>query len=281
MRVATPFAECGALLGEGPVWHDGVLRWVDIRSGTVHAADEAGTRLDDVVAGAPVSFAWPRRDGGLLLGRRDGLYVTTATGDAPLVALPLRADDARLNDGKADPAGHFVAGTMSDTFVPGRGDLFRVSSQGDVSLLVTGVTISNGLAWSPDGTTLYYVDSATRRLDAMAYDVATGAVGPRRPVVAFPERDGSPDGITVDAEGCVWVAFWGGGAVRRYDPAGALTDEVRVPTAGVTSCCFGGAGMSLLFVTTAREPCPDDPAAGHVYVTRPDVPGLPTVVFDG
>jgi sugar lactone lactonase YvrE len=161
---------------------------------------------------------------------------------------------------------------------PGAGRLYRLEPDRTVSVVLDSVTCSNGLAWSPDRQTAYYVDSPTQRIDAFDPDL-TG----RRPFVTVPAEDGLPDGLTVDAEGGVWVAFYGGSAVRRYAPDGSVSEVLELPVTQVTACTFGGPALDELYITTSRENVADgeQPEAGSVFRARPGVTGLPVLPFAG
>jgi len=185
-----------------------------------------------------------------------------------------------MNDGACDPAGRFLAGTMTRGAEPGRGALYRYDPPGGAVVLLDGVGVSNGLAWDAAGTTLWFVDTLLRRVDRLAYDVGTGAVTAREPAFGLGHYPGLPDGMAIDAEDCLWVAFWRGGAVRRFSPEGDLLDEIAVPVLRTTSCCLGGPDLRDLYVTTARRSVRDVPAeveelAGAVLTYRVDVPGVP------
>jgi sugar lactone lactonase YvrE len=191
-------------------------------------------------------------------------------------------DDAsvRFNDGGCDPEGAFWCGTMAYDEAPGRGELFRLRPDGSVERVLTGVTISNGLAWTADAARAYYVDTPTHRIDV--FDPADGPAG-RRPFVHIDPADGAPDGLTVDAEGRVWAALWGGAAVRCYDVDGTLVEQVTLPVPKVTACTFGGPALDELYITTSRqgEPEGEHPAAGAVFRYRPGVSGRPVHTFAG
>ena len=181
--------------------------------------------------------------------------------------------DAEPPDGAADPAGRFLAGTMADGARPGGGDLHALHLDGTVSTLIESVTISNGLAWSAEGTRLFYVDSATQAVDVIDYDVQSGAIADRRHWVVIPEEDGIPDGITLDAEDCLWVALWGGARVRRYSPDGDLITEIGFPAAQTSSCAFGGRDLDRLFVTSAAVGRSQDTTDGALFVVDPGCRG--------
>ena len=188
----------------------------------------------------------------------------------------------RMNEGGCDPHGAFYCGSMAYDVEAGAGSLYRLDPDGTVDVVVSGVTISNGLAWSPDGGTAYYVDTPTQRIDAFDYEQGRGLSG-RRAVVEVSSEDGSPDGLTIDSEGCLWVALWGGGAVRRYTPDGRLDAVVPLPVSQVTACTFGGAGLDQLYITTSRDGLAtgDQPEAGALFRLTPGVRGLPTLPYAG
>jgi len=290
-RRAELVLDARADLGEGPVWDpaDDTLLWVDIDAGAVHRfspATGAETTLD---AGQPVgAVAW-RRSGGLALAMRDGFgLLDPEPGATVRLVAPVEADrsDQRMNDGRCDRRGRFWAGTTSVLRRPRAGRLYRLHPDGRVEPVLSGVSMSNGLDWSPDDRRLYYVDSATEGVDRYAADPETGRVGARTRLVEIPRSLGIPDGLTVDADGCVWLALWGAGAVHRYTPAGVLDRVVRLPVSRPTSCTFGGAGLDVLYVTSAaaglsaRE-LARQPGAGGLFAVRPGVQGLPARGFAG
>ena len=275
----------GARLAEGPVWdaRTGRLAWIDILSSQVLLTDIATGQTDVIEVPSHVGAIAPRAAGGFVAALQDGFWVV---GDGPTRRITSVAEarpSLRFNDGKCDPAGRFWAGTMAYDETPGAGALYRLDPDGGTSLMLDGVTISNGLAWSLDGQTMYYIDTPTRRIDAFSYSPATGELSNRRPVIAIPAEVGLPDGMTIDAEGGLWVALWGGGAVHRY-LEGRLAQVISLPVSQPTSCTFGGAELDELFVTSAREGLSleqraAEPLAGAVFRVRPGVRGLPAAVF--
>lgn len=275
-------------LGEGAAWDAvaGRLIWVDITGGVVHELLPDGRSRSWNVP-EHVGAAVPRARGGLLLAVRSGFAALADDGSVSVVA-SVEADDpsTRMNDGKCDPLGRFWAGTMADAETPGAGSLYRLDTDGAVSRVLNGVTISNGLGWSPDGTVMYYTDTATGGVDRFRFDAAAGALTDRRRVITIDPADGSPDGMTVDDDGCLWVALWGGGAVRRYAPDGGLDAVVPLPASQVTSCAFGGQDGGDLYITTAAhglspEQRAMEPQAGGVFRCRPGVTGPPATPFAG
>lgn len=247
-------------LGEGAsaVAGDSFL-FVDIHAGRVFESTLDGqssvlTEFDHSVSAAAMT-----RCGKHIIAGRHGIKTLDGTMNIPL---PVQAHDIRLNDAKADPSGRFVCGTMAEPSRPGAGSLWSFGEHGRQEIL-DGVTISNGLCWSADGTSMYYIDTPTQRVDCFNYDLDTGQLSNRRPFVHVDERNGGPDGMTIDDEGGLWVALWGGSAVHRYVD-GHLDHIVEVPTAFVTSATIVN---KTLVITTASEPAPDDPLAGHVFRT--------------
>ena len=281
-----------AALGEGPRWDaaTGTLLWVDIVGRVVHRYDPR-TGADEIhpVRDIP-SLALPRSDGGVLVGMPGGIFAldaAEATAPAPpLVTIEADRPGNRTNDGACDPAGRLWVGTMARDEASPTAGLYRVGLDLSVTRVLDGTTISNGLGWSPDGATFYFIDSPTRRVDAFDFDPVTGALENRRPVAAV-EIDGAvPDGMSVDAEGCLWVALHGGWGLRRYAPDGDLLAEMRLPVARITSCCFGGPELRDLYVTTRRDGLSDaemaqQPLAGALLRLDPGVAGLPTYAFKG
>ncbi len=279
----------GALLGEGPRWDAAAQRllWVDIEAGALHLFDPA--RGDDrkIPLGIRVGAVAPTQAGGVLAALADRLAVVDLEDESvhTLVEVP-HGEGLRLNDGACDPAGRFWVGSMALDYARGAGALYRYSSDGGLDRMLEDVTISNGIGWSPDGGTMYYVDSMTYRVDRFDFDPGTGEIADRRPFAVIERGAGIPDGLAVDDEGGIWLALWGGGAVRRYSPEGALDRVLAVPAEKVTACCLGGDDGRSLYVTTASVELSDEerrrqPLAGSVFVTTVDVPGPPAQPFGG
>jgi len=214
----------------------------------------------------------------VLVALADRLAVVSLDdGSLETLAVVPHGPDMRLNDGAVDPAGRFWVGSMALDERPGVASLYRFAG-GELERALDGVTLSNGLGWSPDGRRMYYVDSPTRRVDLLDFDVETGSISGRRPFAEIEPEAGIPDGLAVDDEEGVWVALFAGRAVRRYTWDGSLDRVVDLPVAKVTACAFGGDDGRDLYVTTASLD-DDDPLAGAVFVTRVDVPGPPAVPF--
>ena len=278
------FSEPLAFHGEGPVWAAEWpgLRFVDMLAGDVLTLDDDGAPLDRLHVGTVAGAFRPRRAGGLVVAVERGFALVDADGNVE--PLPELWDDPgmRMNEGATDPDGRFYCGSMAYDLTPGAGALYRLDPDGAACVVADAVTCSNGLAWTPDRRTAYYTDSRTYRIDRFDYDPADGLTG-RRPFVAGLEEHGLPDGLTVDREGGVWVAFYGGSAVRRFDPGGTLDAVLELPVTQVTACTFGGPDLDELYITTSRENVPEgeQPQAGSVFVARPGVTGLPVVPFAG
>ena len=282
MDVAIP---AQALLGEGPRWdaRSRRLLWVDIEGRALHVFDPASGHARDLPLGSRVGSAAPMDSGGVLVAVADRLAVVDLDDGSTrtLVEIP-HGKGMRLNDGACDPAGRFWVGSMALDETPGAAALYRFSHGSGLDRVLDGVTLSNGLGWSRDGTTMYYVDSPTYRIDAFDVDVAAGEISGRRQWVAIEPGAGIPDGLAVDDEGGVWLALWGGGAVRRYAPDGALDLVLEVPTDNVTACCFGGDDGRSLYVTTASVDLDEEqPLAGSVFVAEVDVSGPAAQPFAG
>jgi sugar lactone lactonase YvrE len=282
-------------LGEGPMWDErtGEVFWVDIYGSAIHVLELATGKRRTIETPSILGAVLPRREpgSGWLVALERGLVLLAEDGTVTPFGTFAEADGAepevavRANDGKCDPRGRCFQGTMGHGTEPGAGALYRLDPGESVPRRVLGdVTISNGLAWPADAQTMYYIDTMTRRVDAFDYDIETGEVANRRTFVEVPESDGYPDGMTIDAEDCIWVAFWGGAAVRRYTPDGKLDRVIDLPCPQVTSCAFVGPALDRLVVTTARLGLGDDDddgLCGATFVVDPGVRGTPTMAFGG
>ena len=279
---AEQITESVAYHGEGPVWSQrwGGLRWVDMFAGDVLTLGGDGT-VGRRHVGTVAAALRPRARGGAVIAVERGFALEGADG-ALMTLDPVWTDPSvRMNEGGCDPDGRFWCGSMAYDKRAGGGALYRLDPDRSAHRVLDGVTISNGLEWSPDGSRAYYDDTATGRVDVFDYDSVTGLTG-RRPFVELGDGE-RPDGLTVDAEGGVWVALNGSGVVRRYRCDGVLDGVVELPTAKVTACTFGGPGLDELFITTSREDVApdDDPIAGSLFRADVGVTGLPTREFAG
>lgn len=280
-------ADVGATLGEGPVWdaRERALYWVDIPEKRLFRWSEAdGTRA--IPMSHHVCSLVPRASGGFIGGGYDGfLAVDQALAIAVIGNPEPDLPGNRCNDGKLDRAGRFWAGTMDRAEAADSGSLYRLDVDLSWQRIDTGYRVTNGPAFSRDGRTLYHTDSA--RQAVYAFDLATdGAATNRRVHLKFGDGDGYPDGMTVDADDCLWIAFWDGWCVRRFAPDGQQIGEIPVPVQRPTSCTFGGDDLDQLFITSAsRDLTPaqkaGQPDAGGLFMVRPGVQGLPDTPFGG
>ena len=281
-----------AELGEGPVWDaaSGTLYRVDLFAGVVHRYQPASGLTGSVEVGEIIGCVVPRQSGGLLAATASGIYhLDPATGAKTRVsAIEADRPETHFNDGKVDPAGRFWFGSIAvDRTSDVLGDLYSLEPDLTVTHRLAGVDNTNGMDWSPDGRTMYYIDSLTRQVTAYDYDAASGAISNPRPLVTLPEGTGVPDGMTVSVDGTLWVAHWGGARVTRWHPAtGALLQTIAVPANLTTSCAFAGPALDELYITTARYQEPitalaAQPFAGGLFRYRTDTKGRPAAVFPG
>ncbi|RAL96036.1 SMP-30/gluconolactonase/LRE family protein [Agrobacterium sp. MS2] len=277
-------------LGEGPWWDDvsEELLWLDLFKGEIHRLFPNRRTTETVNVGQDIGVFVKRENGGLLAAVRDGLgFIDFATGRFELV-VPVEIENGanRANDGKCDALGRFWYGTMAYDQTPGAGTLYRVDGRLNAVPMVFGTTTSNGIDWSPDNTRMYHADTGTREIKAWDFDLETGALSNESIIFKAKGDQGSPDGLTVDSMGDIWVAMWGGGAVLRLDARGTLKQTIKLPVTYVTSVMFGGKALDELFITTARLPLDSiglqrEPAAGSIFRYLPDVRGRRASVFRG
>lgn len=279
--------------GEGAVWSNdwgsgghGALRYVDMLAGDVlELTDDGDVRRFHV--GDVAAVLRPRVGGGAVVATERAFALTrSASFDDIETTAELWGHDheprTRFNEGGCAPDGSFYAGTMAYDQSEGAASMWRLLPSGAQERVFGDVTISNGLGWSPDGKLAYYNDTPTGMIQVFDYTPEDGLVNPR-PFARIDDGDGHPDGLTVDAEGGVWTALFGGSTVRRYDAGGSLSQVVEVGPSQVTSVAFGGINLDRLYVTTSRENLPDDaePEAGALFVCEPGVLGLPVLPFAG
>jgi sugar lactone lactonase YvrE len=280
-----------ATLGEGPSWDadKGLLYWVDILESRIHAFDPK-TGMDTAYEiGQYVGAAVPDRGNGLIVAARDGFFrYDLKTRELQAISDPEPGISGnRFNDGKCDAKGRFWAGSMEKTEQQPLAALYCLHPNYEVEKKLTDITTSNGIAWSPDHTKMYYIDSPTRRVMAYDFDLETGRLGQGTIAVTIPEGEGKPDGMTADLEGMIWVAQWDGYCVSRYNPAtGERLLKVEVPAARVTSCVFGGDRLDELYITSARTGLPEEelrerPLSGGIFRLKPGVQGMPSYPFGG
>ena len=279
-------------LGESPLWHPGeaALYWCDIPGRRLNRFDPLTGAHRDWAFDTEVACCAPLQGGGLLLALRSGLvrFDTTSGTSTILAAAPYDPAHERFNDGKADPQGRFWVGTIYEPREPPRAALYRFAG-GRLDRMAGDITVSNGLAWSPDASTMYWADTKAHRIDALDFDSGDGSISRRRTFMQFPLKaadqalagyGGRPDGAAVDAQGGYWVAMFEGARLLRLAPDGTLLREIALPVRCPTMPCFGGPDLKTLYVTTAREGRPADelarePLAGCVLELRVDVPGMP------
>lgn len=279
-----------AVLGEGPVWRAETqdLVWVDIESTRVCCFNPATGENQTWDVGEKPGLAVPTKQGDLILGTSVGFVrLDLASGVlSPIIDPEQDLPNNRFNDGKVDPEGRLWAGTMGMDETPNVGSLYRLNRNLSTDKLFDQVTISNGMAWTSDQKTFYYIDSPTRRVDVFDCDMAGGTVSDRRTAFGLPEGMGYPDGMCIDNEGMLWVALWQGWGVARFALGGALLAKVEVPVECVTSCCFGGENWDELYITTSSRDLDEtgraeQPLAGGLFRCRPGVSGPPTNLFLG
>ncbi|MEV6170233.1 SMP-30/gluconolactonase/LRE family protein [Streptomyces sp. NPDC051954] len=270
-----------ATLGEGPTWDAGAQRllWIDILGARLHTYEPGSGRRTIRTLDQHIGAVKPRSGGGLVLNLRDGVALLDPDDTFRWLhhePVPGR----RANDAAVAPDGSLWAGTMRYDEAPGGGTLSRLTGAGSVETVLDDVAVSNGTGWSPDGRLMYYIDSPTRRIDV--FDHENGRVTNRRPFISTEDGAGFPDGLTVDADGCVWVALWDGAAIRRYTPTGTLDRVIPLPTPRVTACTFGGPDLTDLYITTARIGLnTPHPTAGSLLVLPAAGKGLPHPSFAG
>ncbi len=277
-----------AVLGESALWRAEAqaLHWVDIVKAEVHTLRLPSMEHTWFSTAQATGAIVPASDGGFAAALATGFYLLDSRGPVRRIAEPEGlVPRFRMNDGKCDRRGRFWAGTqiLRDE-MRNRGFFWCLDTDGSVRTALTGVTTSNGLAWNRDDTVLYYVDTPSFQVTAFPFDLERGALGAGKVCVNVPREYGYPDGMTVDCEGMLWVAHWQGGAVRRYDPrTGACIGVLPVAASKVTSCCFGGPNLDILYITTASEEisAADEPLAGGIFQARVGVSGYEPFPYRG
>ncbi len=254
---ATVIQHATAILGEGALWHptEQVLYWVDIEGKALHIFDPETKANTCISVGERVGTVVPVAEGGALVALQNGIhYIDTKTGTLHFLTNPIEATDIRFNDGKCDPAGRFWVGTMALDARNGVAKLYRMDKEGNIQQILDNLTISNGIAWSGDKETMYLIDTPTQQVKAFDYNDATGDIRKERTVVEIPKSKGSPDGMTIDADGNLWIALHRGGAVVCYNPnTGKALQQVNVPCPQATSCVFGGKELTSFTLRPAGK----------------------------
>ena len=266
------------LLGEGPAWDNRQKRifWIDILRGEIQYFYPDSNEHRTCKLGRMLGAIALKRSGGMIAALKGGFAtIDLNKGTIQFISeVETHLPDNRFNDGKCDPAGRFWAGTMSISNTPHAGSLYVLEKDFTVNTKITGVTCSNGIAWSPDHKTLYYIDTPTRNVVAYNYDVINGNITDKRVVINIPKGKGYPDGMTIDTEGMLWIALWDGWKVIRYNPyTGKKLHQIILPVSKVTSCVFGGDTMEDLYITSARVGLLEydlkvQPLAGSLFVIK-------------
>lgn len=274
-----------AQLGEGPIWHHELnqLYWVDIEGRQLHLYTPEVDELRSYPTQERIGTVVPIEGGGALVALQNGIYsMDLATGDMTLLANPLDTlSDMRFNDGKCDPIGRFWVGTMHLQAKQDAASLYVMDDNHNIKKVLDDITISNGIIWTLDQKVMYYIDTPTKQVKAFDYDVATGKISSPKVAITIPDELGSPDGMTIDEEGMLWIGLWGGGAVGRFNPeTGELMQKIEVPALNVTACAFGGDLLETLYITTARIGMDEEqqkkyPLAGGLFAVNPGVKGVP------
>lgn len=272
--------------GEGPVWdfRSQVLYWVDIMKGRVYSQNAISDEISVYEVGQPVGAIGLAHDNQLVVAIEHGFAMLDLyTKEMNPYPIPGLDDQVRMNDGKVDPLGRFVAGTMDYNESAPIGHLYQFDPTHQIKTLHSNLTISNGLDWSPDLKHFYLIDSPTQEVIRFDYDQKTGDF--TNPRVIYKTAHGEfPDGMTLDGEGNLWVALWGGFKVINLSPSGDLIGEIKLPVPHVTSCCLGGLDLKTLYITTSRialnEVDQDQyPEAGKLFSVSVDTPGKPSNIF--
>jgi sugar lactone lactonase YvrE len=277
-------------LGEGSLWHpkEKKLYWVDIEGKILHIYDPATGKDKELPVGSRIGTVVPVKNGGALVALQNGIHkIDTKTGKLSFISAPFTDTSLRFNDGKCDPSGRFWVGTLALDSRRRGAVLYRMDGDKSIRVMLDSVSISNGIVWTKDKKTMYYNDTPTGTVQAFDYDDKTGAISNRRVVVRIARGGGGPDGMTIDADGNLWVALWGSGTVGKFDPrTGQLLQKVIVPAPNVSSCAFGGKNLDILYITTARawmneEKLKQFPLSGGLFAVKPGVKGVRAEFYKG
>jgi len=278
-----------ALLGEGAIWNhkSNELYWIDIEGKTLHVYNPNTDKNRSFTTESHIGTVVPKNNDEALIALVDGIHsINLNTGETNLFAdMKSVLIDSRLNDGKCDPAGRFWVGSMQWQQQKGKANLFTIDSNASVTKKIDSVTISNGIVWTKDKKTMYYIDTPTSQIKAYDYDNATGSISNERVAVEISEELGYPDGMTIDDDDMVWVGMWNGNAVIRFNPkTGEILQKIEVPAHNITSCAFGGESLDILYITSATVDMTDEekekyPLAGSVFKVKPGVIGVKSNFF--
>ena len=271
--------------GEGPLWFNGRVYYVDIEGHQIRSFDPSSGEEQVWEVGERIGFVIPRENGGFIMGGDNGLAFFDPESGAKTAIVdpePDKKPDNRFNDGKCDPKGRLWAGTISTVKKEGDATLYRLDTALELTAQFPNVTNSNGLCWTKDGGTFYYIDTPSKKVRAFDYDLESGDISNERIAIDTAALEGSPDGMTIDENDNVWIAFCRGGCVRCFDPkTGEILETIGVPTGCPTSCAFGGERFETLYITSGRLADAEEEEAGMLFSVNPGVKGLPAVAFAG
>jgi sugar lactone lactonase YvrE len=280
-----------AILGEGPIWDNDrkLLYWIDTIGKELHIYNPYSGKDRIINTQQEIGSVVPRLLGGMVLAMENGFYfLDEETCLVTFITDPeSKIHGNRFNDGKCDPAGRFWAGTMGICGETGVGSLYCLDIDYSVTRKFGNVSISNGIAWSTDNRIMYYIDTPTNEVWGFDYELETGNISNKRVVINISRDEGMPDGMTIDSEGMLWIAHWGGWRVSRWNPrTGKKLNEIKLPTAQVTACAFGGDNLDILYITTAStglsaNEFTEQPNAGGLFCIKIDVKGLPAFKYKG
>lgn len=291
VKKAELVADVKALHGEGPLWdpENRCLYWIDGMGGKIHIYDNTKGEDSSIDLGEDIGCIVLREKGGLAAALRIGFcFVDSNTYGVTLIKNPeTDMENIRFNDGKCDCMGRFWAGTMATDEHTPSGALYCLDRDLKIKTMLKGVVISNGIAWNKDSSIMYYIDSPTKEVAAFDFNPKSCSLSNKRVAVRIPEGEGVPDGMTIDEEGMLWVAQWGGFKVSHWNPDTAeKLDEIIVSAESVSSCAFGGENLDELYITTARlssssKTLEEYPHAGGLFVFKPGIRGLESYKFAG
>lgn len=269
-------------LGEGPFWYKKAIYWVDILSKKIYRYFPEQDNVEEMQLDQYIGTFAPRENGGFVLAMKNGFsFLDKFNGTVTHIADPeIDKPNNRFNDGKCDMSGRFWAGTMSLDKSLNQGALYMMDTDYQVYRKHYPATISNGICWSSDNKFMYYIDTPTHRVVMFEFNLETGEIKNPKPIIVIDSKEGSPDGMTIDSDGNLWIALWGGNAVVCYNPkTSELLHKINLPVSQVTSCCFGGTKLNELYITTAK--LEQEPLSGRLFKIKLNVQGLPTNSFSG
>jgi len=282
---AQPITSIKSQLGEGPFWHNEALYWVDILGKKIYRYFPTEDRIEEMQLNQYIGALAPREKSGFVLALKNGFYLLDKFNGVltPIINPENDKPGNRFNDGKCDARGRFWAGTMALDESPNQGALYMLDANLRIQKKYAPATISNGLCWSSDHRYMYYVDTPTHQVLRFDFDLPTGEIKNPQPIITINQKDGNPDGMTIDVNDCLWIALWGGSAVVCYDPKTAkLLHKIDLPVSQVSSCAFGGPKLNELYITCANvDLIKEEPLAGRLFKIKLDTKGLPTNSFSG